>query len=163
MVPDVIVSPRTGQLFELGDYLIIKDRLFDVLSILCEDLADDKLDVWHFIVRCFEEEDLQKPLYDVATFGAGCFWCVEAVLQQIPGVVSVTSGYMGGHVKDPTYRQICQGDTGHAEVVQVTFDPKVISYADLLDWFWKLHDPTTIDQQGNDIGPQYRSAIFFHS
>lgn len=70
---------------------------------------------------------------------------------------------MGGHVKDPTYRQICQGDTGHAEVVQVTFDPKVISYADLLDWFWKLHDPTTIDQQGNDIGPQYRSAIFFHS
>ena len=116
-----------------------------------------------FIVRCFEEEDLQKPLYDVATFGAGCFWCVEAVLQQIPGVVSVTSGYMGGHVKDPTYRQICQGDTGHAEVVQVTFDPKVISYADLLDWFWKLHDPTTIDQQGNDIGPQYRSAIFFHS
>ena len=119
-----------------------------------------------FVVRMFEEsnqDDKAEVLYETATFGAGCFWCVEAVLQQIPGVISMTSGYMGGHVKNPTYRQICEGDTGHAEVVQVRFDPSVISYTQLLEWFWKLHDPTTIDQQGNDVGPQYRSVIFFHS
>ncbi len=100
---------------------------------------------------------------EIATFGAGCFWCVEAVLEQLPGVLDVTSGYMGGHVKDPTYRQVCNGDTGHAEVVQVTFDPSKLSYEKLLDWFFKLHDPTTKDRQGGDAGPQYRSAIFFHS
>ncbi|MCZ6598454.1 MAG: peptide-methionine (S)-S-oxide reductase MsrA [Planctomycetota bacterium] len=100
---------------------------------------------------------------EVATFGAGCFWCVEAVLQQLDGVLDVKSGYMGGRVENPTYRDVCTGATGHAEVVQVTFDPGVIAYDELLDWFWRLHDPTTLDRQGNDVGTQYRSAIFFHS
>jgi peptide-methionine (S)-S-oxide reductase len=100
---------------------------------------------------------------EVATFGAGCFWCVEAVLEQLEGVIDVVSGYMGGHVPNPTYEQVSTKKTGHAEVVQVTFDPERISYEELLEYFWKLHDPTTADRQGNDIGPQYRSAIFFHS
>ncbi len=99
----------------------------------------------------------------IATFGAGCFWCVEAVLEQVDGVVGVQSGYMGGTVDDPTYRQICTGDTGHAEVVQVTFDPEVLPYEALLEWFWRLHDPTTLNRQGADVGTQYRSAIFYHS
>jgi len=100
---------------------------------------------------------------EVATFGAGCFWCVEAVLEQIDGVADVTSGYMGGEVPDPDYQAVCTGRTGHAEVVQVTFDPGVLPYEELLDWFWRLHDPTTLNRQGNDIGTQYRSAIFYHS
>lgn len=100
---------------------------------------------------------------EVATFGAGCFWCVEAVLEQLEGVKDVRSGYMGGSVANPSYEQVCSGSTGHAEVVQVTFDPAKISYDTLLDWFWQLHDPTTLNRQGNDVGTQYRSAIFFHS
>jgi len=99
---------------------------------------------------------------ETATFGAGCFWCVEAVLEQVDGVVSVSSGYMGGHVEDPTYPAVCTGETGHAEVVQVVFEPERLSYAELLAWFWRLHDPTTKDRQGNDVGTQYRSAIFVH-
>jgi peptide-methionine (S)-S-oxide reductase len=100
---------------------------------------------------------------ELATFGSGCFWCTEAVFQQMKGVKKVESGYSGGHVKNPTYRQVCEGDTGHAEVVQVTFDPKVISYPELLEVFWRSHDPTTRNRQGNDAGPQYRSVIFYHS
>jgi peptide-methionine (S)-S-oxide reductase len=98
-----------------------------------------------------------------ATFGAGCFWCVEAVFERLKGVESVVSGYSGGRVKNPTYEQVCSGTTGHAEAVQVTFDPKRISYAELLEVFWGTHDPTTRDRQGNDVGPQYRSVIFYHS
>jgi peptide-methionine (S)-S-oxide reductase len=99
----------------------------------------------------------------IATFGAGCFWCVEAVLEQLDGVLDVTSGYMGGHVADPSYRDVCTGSTGHAEVVEVRFDPERIGYSELLDWFWRLHDPTTLNRQGADVGTQYRSAIFTHS
>ncbi len=99
----------------------------------------------------------------LATFGAGCFWCVEAVYLQLDGVTKVESGYMGGDVVDPTYEQVCSGTTGHAEVVQVTFDPAKVSFADLLDLFWRLHDPTTPNRQGNDVGTQYRSAVFYHS
>ena len=99
----------------------------------------------------------------VATFGGGCFWCTEAVLEQLDGVRAVTSGYMGGEVDDPTYRQVCEGTTGHAEVVQVRFDAAVISYEKLLEWFFRSHDPTTLNRQGADVGTQYRSAIFFHS
>jgi peptide-methionine (S)-S-oxide reductase len=100
---------------------------------------------------------------ELATFGAGCFWCVEAVFEQIDGVLDVRSGYMGGKVTNPTYEQVCSGETGHAEVVQVAFDPARLAYDKLLDWFWKLHDPTTLNRQGNDVGTQYRSAIFYHS
>ena len=109
--------------------------------------------------------EVPKPTeaQEVATFGAGCFWCVEAVLEKIEGVHHVTSGYMGGHVKNPAYREVCEGTTGHAEVTQVVFDPKKVSYATLLEWFWKLHDPTQKNRQGNDVGTQYRSVIFFHS
>ena len=100
---------------------------------------------------------------ETATFGAGCFWCSEAVFQRLKGVRSVMSGYSGGHVKNPTYKQVSTGTTGHAEVVQVKFDPKVIFYADLLEVFWKTHDPTTKDRQGNDVGTQYRSVVFYHN
>ncbi len=100
---------------------------------------------------------------ELATLGAGCFWCVEAVLQRIDGVLGVRSGYMGGAVPHPDYRAVCTGHTGHAEVVQVRFDPARLSYGELLDWFFRLHDPTTLNRQGNDVGTQYRSAIFFHS
>ena len=100
---------------------------------------------------------------ETATFGAGCFWCVEAVFQKLKGVQSVESGYMGGHTTDPTYKQICTGTTGHAEVIQIKFDPAVISFKELLEVFWKTHDPTTINRQGNDVGTQYRSAVFFNN
>lgn len=104
-----------------------------------------------------------SPSEEVATLGAGCFWCIEAVLEQVEGVQSVESGYTGGQTENPTYKDICTGRTGHAEVVRVSFDPTVLSYAELLDWFWRLHDPTTLNRQGNDRGTQYRSAIFYHS
>jgi peptide-methionine (S)-S-oxide reductase len=97
-----------------------------------------------------------------ATLAGGCFWCLEAVYDEIRGVHSVESGYAGGHVDNPTYRAICNGDTGHAEVVQVHFDPSVVSYRDLLNVFFAIHDPTTLNRQGADVGTQYRSAIFYH-
>jgi peptide-methionine (S)-S-oxide reductase len=98
-----------------------------------------------------------------ATFGAGCFWCVEAIYQRVNGVVSVESGYSGGHLENPTYRQVVTGKTGHAEVIRITFDPEVISYEELLEVFWHTHDPTTLNRQGPDTGPQYRSVIFYHN
>ena len=98
----------------------------------------------------------------IATLGAGCYWCVEAVLQQIDGVLGIRSGFMGGSGSSPTYEEVCSGTSGHAEVVQVRFDPARLSYADLLAWFWQLHDPTTLNRQGNDVGSQYRSVIFVH-
>ncbi len=97
-----------------------------------------------------------------ATFGAGCFWCVEAVFERLDGVSSVVAGYAGGNTPDPTYEQVCSGETGHAEVAQITFDPAKVSYEQLLDLFWKAHDPTTLNRQGADIGTQYRSIIFYH-
>lgn len=100
---------------------------------------------------------------EVATLGGGCFWCLEAVFDELKGVVDVVSGYSGGHVPNPTYEQVCSKQTGHAEVVQVTFDPSVISYREVLEVFFTIHDPTTPNRQGNDVGPQYRSVIFYHS
>ena len=101
--------------------------------------------------------------HEIATLGAGCFWCVEAIFQDLKGVRKVISGYTGGTVENPTYEQVCTGTTGHAEAVQITFEPTIISYAELLDVFWRTHDPTTLNRQGADVGTQYRSAIFYHS
>jgi peptide-methionine (S)-S-oxide reductase len=98
-----------------------------------------------------------------ATFGMGCFWCSEAIFQRLKGVVKVESGYAGGSYKNPTYEEVCTGNTGHAEVVQVTYEPAVISYKELLEMFWKMHDPTTLNRQGADVGTQYRSVIFYHT
>jgi len=98
-----------------------------------------------------------------ATFGGGCFWCTEAVFLELRGVKSVESGYAGGHVDNPTYEQVCTKTTGHAEVIQITYDPDAVSYEDLLEIFFQTHDPTTRDRQGNDVGPQYRSAVFTHT
>lgn len=100
---------------------------------------------------------------EVATLGGGCFWCLEAVFDEVKGVTDVVSGYAGGVVKNPTYEQVCSGRTGHAEVVQVTFDPAVISFQEILEIVFTIHDPTTLNRQGNDVGPQYRSVIFYHS
>lgn len=100
---------------------------------------------------------------EVATLGGGCFWCVETVYNQLKGVESAISGYMGGHVDNPTYQQVCNKTTGHAEVINVTFDTDVISFQDVLDIFFTVHDPTTLNRQGNDVGPQYRSGIWYHN
>jgi peptide-methionine (S)-S-oxide reductase len=100
---------------------------------------------------------------EVATLGAGCFWCVEAVYDQLKGVISVESGYSGGHTVNPTYKEVCTGETGHAEVCHITFDPKIITFGDILTVFWSIHDPTTLNRQGADVGTQYRSVIYYHN
>lgn len=99
---------------------------------------------------------------EYATLGGGCFWCLEAVFERVPGVKSVVSGYAGGHTENPTYKAVCGGDTGHAEVVQIQFDPRAITYEQVLDLFWQAHDPTTLNRQGPDVGTQYRSVIYYH-
>ncbi len=110
-----------------------------------------------------ELTDEEKSTLTTATFGAGCFWCVEAVFERLDGVKSVVSGYMGGDAPNPTYREVSGGRSGHAEVVQIYYDPEVITFETLLDWLWRSHDPTTLNRQGADHGSQYRSAIFYHS
>ncbi|GJQ63318.1 MAG: peptide methionine sulfoxide reductase MsrA [Melioribacteraceae bacterium] len=100
---------------------------------------------------------------ETATFGAGCFWCVEAVFQRLDGVENVKSGYSGGEVENPTYNEVCNGTTGHAEVIQFDYDPELITFDELLEVFWKTHDPTTLNRQGADVGTQYRSVIFYHN
>lgn len=100
---------------------------------------------------------------EVATLGGGCFWCVEAVYQELNGVLKVESGYSGGRISNPTYREICTGTTGHAEVAQITYDPAIVSFAEILEVFFTTHDPTTLNRQGNDVGTQYRSVVFYHN
>ncbi len=106
---------------------------------------------------------MAQPQNEIATLGGGCIWCLEAVFDDLKGVVSVESGYMGGDLKDPTYADVCSGASGHAEVVRIGFDPAVVSFGEILEVFFVVHDPTTRNRQGNDAGPQYRSAIFYHS
>lgn len=119
--------------------------------------------------KTFKEMNAQKPAndneqkLDTATFGAGCFWCTEAQFQQLKGVEKVESGYTGGHVENPTYTQVCTGSTGHAEVTNIYYDPAVITYDELLAAFWVAHDPTQLNRQGNDVGTQYRSSVFYHN
>lgn len=127
-------------------------------------------------VSCTQQENINKYMSkemsisipegvktDTATFGTGCFWCTEAIFQQLEGVISATSGYSGGHVNNPTYKQVCEGTTGHAEVIQIVYDPAKITFDELLKAFWESHDPTSLNRQGNDVGPQYRSVIFYHN
>ena len=123
-------------------------------------------------VSCAQPNPVKPPIktaematqsYDTTTFAAGCFWCVEAIFEQLDGVITVESGYSGGQVKNPSYKEVCTGTTGHAEVCQIVFDPNVISYIELLEVFWKTHDPTTLNRQGADIGTQYRSSVFYHT
>jgi peptide-methionine (S)-S-oxide reductase len=113
------------------------------------------------ISKKMNEEKVNMANMETITFGAGCFWCVEAVFQQIEGVVKVESGYSNGTAKNPSYREVCTGNTGHAEVVQVTFDPKKVSFDTILEIFWKTHDPTTLNRQGGDAGTQYRSGVYY--
>ncbi len=100
---------------------------------------------------------------EIATFGSGCFWCTEAIFERVSGVIKVVSGYSGGTTENPTYKEVCTGTTGHAECTQIYFDPNVVTYDELLEIFWKTHDPTTLNRQGNDVGTQYRSVIFYHN
>ena len=110
-----------------------------------------------------EPKEQAKPKTELATFAAGCFWCVEAVYEQIDGVSNVKSGYIGGHVENPSYKAVVSDTTGHAEAIQLEFDPSVVSFEKLVDLFWIMHDPTTLNRQGADVGTQYRSGIFYHS
>lgn len=114
-----------------------------------------------FNSHLFAKENVMQT--EVATLGGGCFWCLEAVFEETRGVLDVINGYAGGDVANPTYEQVCKGTTGHAEVVQITFDPTIISYDEILKIFWLIHDPTTLNRQGNDVGTQYRSVIFYHN
>ena len=115
------------------------------------------------VIVAVDEPNTTKSKMDTATFGNGCFWCTEAIFQQLEGVESVENGYSGGHVVNPSYEEVCNKTTGHAEVLRIVYDPKKISFDELLEVFWQTHDPTTLNRQGNDVGPQYRSVIFYHN
>jgi peptide-methionine (S)-S-oxide reductase len=154
------------------DFMYVSKTTFASNSISMNFMFSVVLGIATCIISCAQQEGSTSKLSsnltmstntDTATLGAGCFWCVEAVFQQLDGVLKVYSGYTGGHVANPTYEQVCEKNTGHVEVCQVVYDPEKISYDELLEVFWKTHDPTTPDQQGADVGPQYRSAIFYNS
>jgi peptide-methionine (S)-S-oxide reductase len=119
--------------------------------------------IWNVSLTDNQTDNQINGTYQQATFGAGCFWCVEAIYQRVNGVIAVESGYSGGHVKNPSYNQISTGRTGHAEVIRLSYDPAVITFEELLEVFWHTHNPTTLNRQGGDIGPQYRSVIFYHN
>ncbi len=114
-------------------------------------------------IKITNMDNSTATITDTATFGTGCFWCTEAIFQEVEGVIKVTSGYSGGFNENPTYKEVCTGTTGHAECLNVVYDPAKITFDELLEIFWKVHDPTTLNRQGNDIGTQYRSVIFYHS
>ena len=137
-------------------FIMLTNILFSAISLVsCNPSSTQNL--------AMNEEIIPSGLKtDTATFGTGCFWCTEAVFQELKGVYKVTSGYSGGSVKNPSYEDVCSGTTGHAECLQIIYDPKVISFDELLEVFWESHDPTTLNRQGNDVGTQYRSVIFYH-
>lgn len=137
-------------------FLIFSTLLFLIVS--CGNQSKDLKNL-----KTLDQNMELNTQYDSATFGAGCFWCVEAVFQQLKGVQSVSSGYSGGQIKNPTYKEVCSGLTGHAEVCRIVFDPKIITYKELLEAFWASHDPTTLNRQGADVGTQYRSVVFYHN
>ena len=142
-----------------NNYLVITLTLFVLFftnNIQNELQAQSKTDN-------IKKELVKMDGLEKATFGSGCFWCTEAIFERVNGVKTVESGYSGGTVENPTYEQVCGGKTGHAEAVQITYDPKVVSYPELLEIFWSTHDPTTLNRQGNDVGTQYRSVIFYHN
>ncbi len=130
------------------------------MTVLEDDISENQSSRGNLGNQAMTED--KGTMTQKATLGGGCFWCVEEVYQQVNGVKSVVSGYAGGHQKDPTYKEVCQGTTGHAEVVQIEFDPDTVTYARLLELFWLAHDPTTLNRQGNDVGTQYRSIILWH-
>ena len=132
------------------------------VAALALQLLTGYLDAKEESVSDFSPKHVDEPSMSLATLGTGCFWCTEALLETLDGVKSVTSGYSGGHKKNPTYKEVCSETTGHAEVVQIVFDPKTISYEEILFYFWQSHDPTTLNRQGNDVGTQYRSIILYH-
>lgn len=131
-----------------------------LLAITFAGCAQNKLKTANYNMS---DSTISSAKTDTATFGAGCFWCVEAVFQRLDGVLKVTSGYSGGHIENPTYEEVCSKSSGHVEVARIIYDPSKVSFDELLEVFWQVHDPTTLDQQGADVGPQYRSVIFYHN
>ncbi|MFT5109663.1 MAG: peptide-methionine (S)-S-oxide reductase [Pseudoalteromonas tetraodonis] len=135
-----------------------------IFNVSCTAEADEKVSAEKKSKKKDKaSEKASDAKLETATLGAGCYWCIEAVLERTDGVKTVVSGFTGGHIDDPSYRAVCSGTSGHAEVVQLKFDPEIISYEKIVDLFWKVHDPTTLNRQGADVGTQYRSAIFYHS
>jgi peptide-methionine (S)-S-oxide reductase len=121
------------------------------------------LSIFLVLLLFTENIDTNNKTMETATFGGGCFWCTEAIFKEVKGVGSVTSGYSGGEIVNPSYREVCTGRTGHAEVIEIDFDPAVVSFEELLEIFWSTHDPTMLNRQGNDVGTQYRSVVFYHN
>lgn len=138
-------------------------KAFTLISLIVSNFASCSFKDTNLNSRLMADASLKLKKTDTATFGNGCFWCTEAVFQQLEGVEQVISGYSGGHVDNPTYEQVTDKNTGHAEVLRIVYDSSVISFDELLEIFWQTHDPTTLNKQGNDVGPQYRSVIFYHS
>ena len=144
-------------------FLKTKENIFIILLTFIFSLLGCSTQKAQQKYQTANKDTTMNKYLDTATLGAGCFWCVEAIFQNLKGVHKVESGYTGGHVENPTYEEICTGTTGHAEVTRITFDPEIISYEQLLDVFWHTHDPTTLNKQGADVGTQYRSVIFYHN
>lgn len=141
-------------------YLSILILIFSIMNSACAQGSSKKEKAMQELPKTVVEV---PQGWEVATLGGGCFWCTEAIYQNLKGIEQVRSGYSGGHIQNPTYKQVTSGTTGHAEVIQFFFDPNTISFEEILEVFWSTHDPTTLNRQGADVGPQYRSAVFFHS
>jgi peptide-methionine (S)-S-oxide reductase len=153
----VLIFYYLGELLEMK----IRRKIFIILFITIAVFGCKENKSQNQTIEKVKMED--KSTLDTATFGTGCFWCTDAIFKRLKGVDTVISGFSGGTVSNPTYEQVCTGNTGHAEVCQIIFNPKEISYDELLQVFWKIHDPTTLNRQGNDVGTQYRSVIFYHN